>query len=252
MENFREKGFTLLELLFALSIICTLLAISIFSYSGYKARAFETVTKEDLRRAYSSAFVYFIDYPEGKVSRTDLEKYGFKASPNVNIRVINGRLSNLLLISFYSAPGVQAYMAYSPGVIPRGVYNPIWLEPIQGWGAGANPPANPQDSSSGEGDPQKNIQPIQADLLRVCNRATLEDLQGAHRAAQEYFRVNPEGTVTKEILRFYGYIPNENVNLAIISDTVSTLSMSAFFNIPGATNYTIDSSGNITENWVNQ
>jgi type IV pilus assembly protein PilA len=249
VENIRRNGFTLVELIFILSIIFLLLAVAIPNYSGYKAKAFDTVAKGDLRQAYSSAIFYFIDYPEGEISLTSLEKYGFKASPNVSLRVINGRLSDLLLVSFYNAPGTQAFMTYSPGRIRRGIFHQFWLEPIQGWGTGANPLADPLNGGVPAVDPSNNIQPVQVDVLRVCNLATLKNLQEAYRAAQAYFRINPEGTVTKDILSSYGYLPNENVNLIICGNTPSELSMAAIFNIPEATYYMIDNSGNISSSF---
>jgi type IV pilus assembly protein PilA len=246
VKNIRRNGFTIVELLFVLSIIFFLLAVAIPNYSGYKAKAFDTVAKGDLRQAYSSAIFYFMDHPGGQLSLASLEKYGFKTSPNVSLRVINGRPSDLLLISFYNAPGAQAFMTYSPGLIRPGIFDHLWLEPIQGWGSSYNPLTDPLNSGVPAGDPAKNIKPVQVDVLRVCNLETLENLQQAYRVAQAYFRANPEGVVTKDILTAHGYLPNENVNLSICGNTLSELSMAAIFNIPEATYYMIDNSGNIS------
>jgi prepilin-type N-terminal cleavage/methylation domain-containing protein len=237
MQTLRMKGFTLIEVLLVLSIIGILVAIAIFHNSGYLEKAYDAETKEDLRQAYSSAVLYFADYPEGNLTVTDLEKYGFKGSRNVNIRIIDGRLKNLLIISYYNAARTQAYM----------VSHQAWLEPIQRWVTGTNPPSVPPNSTSLENEPQKNTPPVEADLLRVFNRLTILELQEAFRAAQAYFSFNSEGAVTKNILLDYGYIPNENIKLTIIgSGTSSELSMSATFNMPWATNYMINNSGNIT------
>ena len=242
MQTLRMKGFTLLEVLFVLSILGILIAIAIFHNSGYREKAFDASTKEDLRQAYSSAALYFADYPEGSLTVTDLEKYGFKGSPNVNIRVIDGRLKTFLIISYNKTAGTQAYM----------VSHQARLEPIQRWGTGTNPPPVPPNSTSLENNPQENTPPVEADLLGVCNRLTILELQKAFWAAQAYFRFNSEGAVTKDILLDYGYIPNENINLTIMGDgTSSELSMSATFNMPWATNYRINNSGNITAGRVN-
>jgi len=242
MQTVRMKGFTLIEVLLVLSIIGILVAIAIFHDSGYLVKAYDAGTKEDLRQAYSSAVLYFADYPEGSLTVTDLEKYGFKGSPNVNIRVIDGRLKTFLIISYNKTAGTQAYM----------VSHQARLEPIQRWGTGTNPPPVPPNSTSLENNPQENTPPVEADLLGVCNRLTILELQKAFGAAQAYFRFNSEGAVTKDILLDYGYIPNENINLTIMGDgTSSELSMSATFNMPWATNYRINNSGNITAGRVN-
>jgi prepilin-type N-terminal cleavage/methylation domain-containing protein len=246
MQALRIKGFTLLEILFVLSILGILMTIAIFHNSGYREKALDASTKQDLRQAYSSAVLYFTDYPEGDLSMTDLEKYGFKGSPNVNIRIINGRLKNLLIISYHNAAGTQAYMASQQRMIQPETHDQTWLESIQGWGNGTNPPALPPSGNPLENYPQKNIRPVLSDLLQACNRLTISELQQAYGAAQSCFRVNPEGVLNKDLLLAHGYSPNANINLTFIGTAPSNLSISATFNIPGATNFTIDNSGNIT------
>jgi prepilin-type N-terminal cleavage/methylation domain-containing protein len=124
MLNFREKGFTLLEILYTLSIIGILAAIATFNYSGYTKKASDTVAQEDLRQAYSSAVNYFMDHPTGILTSADLQNYGFKASPNVTVMIINGRPSDLLLISSYNVPGSQIYIASPQGMSqPRGFWS---------------------------------------------------------------------------------------------------------------------------------
>ncbi len=247
MPNLRRKGLTLIELSFVLSIISILAAIMVFIYADYRAKVFDAVTKEDLSRAYSSALTYFLDSPEGKVTLSDLEKYGFRASPSVNIRIISGQLSNLLMVAFYDAPGTQAYMTYSREVAHPGVSNHIWLASIQGWTAGAGQAAGQPFINLREFELQESIQPVQADILQVCNQAAMAELKEAYRAAQNYFQENPEGTLTKDILFAYGYTANENVNLVINGGTTSAFSLSSFFNIPGAAYYTADDQGKINK-----
>ena len=217
----------------------------VFIYADYRARIFDAVTKEDLSRAYSSALTYFLDSPDGKVTMSDLEKYGFRSSPHVNIRIINGKLSNLLMVSFYDAPGTQAYVTHSrEGILPEG-YSPIWLASIQGWTGGAGQAAGPPLVNLREGESRVNIQPVQADILQVCNQAAIEELKEAYAAAQNYFQEYPEGTLTKDLLFAYGYTPDENVNAVINSEASSEFSISSFFNIPGAAYYTADDQGRI-------
>jgi len=243
MHRFRKQGITLIELSFVLSIISILAAIVVLNYSDYRSKSYDAVTKGDLRSAYCAALVYFLDFPAGKVTLTDLEKYGFRASPKVNIRVINGQLSNLLMVAFYDASGTQAYMTYSREATPPGTFTQIWLASIQGWGTGAEQLAGQSLTNLMGFEPQENIQAVQADLLQVCNQRAMEELQEAYGVAQNYFQKNPDGTLTKDTLLAYGYTPDENVNVTINGDTSSEFSISSSFNIPGAESYTTNDQG---------
>jgi prepilin-type N-terminal cleavage/methylation domain-containing protein len=246
MQTPRMKGFTLLEVLFVLSILGILMVIAIFHNSGYLEKAFDVSTKEDLRQAYFSAALYFADYPEGNLTMTDLEKYGFKGSPNVNIRIIDGRLKNLLIIAYHNNTGTQAYMVSQQRMSQSEPNDQGWLEPIQGWGSGTNPNAVPLDGNPLENGPQENIRPVQSYLLQACNRLTISELQQAYGAAQDYFRQNPGGDLNTGLVLADGFSPNPNINLTFMGVTPSNLSISAIYNIPGATNFMIDNSGNIT------
>jgi prepilin-type N-terminal cleavage/methylation domain-containing protein len=106
----RQKGFTLTEVLFVLAILGVLLAAAGFFYSGYKTKVSETVVQEDLRQAYTSAMAFFIDFPQRALTRVDLEKYGFRASPQIETRVVDGRLASLLLVSYCTLPGSKVFM----------------------------------------------------------------------------------------------------------------------------------------------
>jgi hypothetical protein len=45
----------------------------------------------------------------------------------------------------------------------------------------------------------------------------------------------------------YGYQPSEEVNLLVINGTRPSLELSATFSLPGALNFTVDSSGSIRQ-----
>jgi prepilin-type N-terminal cleavage/methylation domain-containing protein len=252
VPNLREKGITLIELSFVLSIIAILAGIAVLTYAGYRGMVFDAVTKQDLRKAYASALTYFLDFPEDKVTLSGLEKYGFKASPNVNIRIINGLSSNLLMVAFYDAPGTQAYMTYVRKATQPGASKYIWLAPIQGWRSDADQLAEQPTTQLKEFEPQENIQPVQPDILQVCNQAAMAELKEAYRAAQVFFQANPDGEVTKNILFAFGYTPDENVNLVISGGNSSDFSISSFFDIPGAAYYTTDSQGNMSAHFANR
>ena len=242
-RNLLGKGFTLTEILYVLSIIAILAAIATFNYSGYRNKASDTVAQEDLRQAYSSAVNYFMDYPTGILTSADLQNYGFKASPNVTVMIINGRLSDLSLISSYNVPGSQIYIASSQGISQPGASGQSSGEPNQGSGGGTGASTGQQNTSpAGNPSQQQNLATNQ-DVVGQCNQATLMDLMDAYRTAQGYLAINPGQEVTKDDLLAYGYIPNENVSLVVLNGTSSNLSMSANFNFPGTTNYIIGPSG---------
>ena len=243
MLNFRENGFTLLEISSVLSIIGILAAIATLNYSGYKKKASDTVAQEDLRQAYSSAVNYFIDNPSGILVLADLKNYGFSASPNVKVMIINGRLSDLLLISSYNVPGSQIYIATRQGMSQPGAFSQSSGEPNQGSGGGSSTSGGPQNSNPPGNTPQQQSLATNQDIVKFCNQAALRDLQEAYQAAQAYLGQNPGQAVTKDILLSIGYVPNENVGLVILNGTSSNLSMSAIFNFPGAADYRIDPTG---------
>lgn len=238
-----EKGFTLIEILYALIIIGILIAIAALNYSGYKKKASDTVAQEDLRQAYFSAVNYFIDHPTGNLTSADLQNYGFKASPNVKVIIINGRLSNLILISSYNAPGGQIYVASRQGMSQSGASILKSEEPNQGLGGGTGTSSGQQNSNPAGNPPQQQNLTTNQDVVKLCNLATLMDLKEAYGAARAYLGRNPGEAVTKDTLLANGYIPNENVSLVVLNGTSSDLAMSASFNFPGTTNYRIDPSG---------
>jgi hypothetical protein len=69
------------------------------------------------------------------------------------------------------------------------------------------------------------------------------DLMDAYSAAQGYLGRNPGKEVTEDILLANGFTPNENVSLVVLNGSSSNLLMSANFNFPGTTSYTIGPSG---------
>ena len=243
IKNFRGKGFTLIEILYVLSIISILAAIAIFNYSGYKKKASDTVAQEDLRQAYSSAVNYFTDHPSGILTLAELKNYGFSDSPNVKVMIINGRLSDLLLISSYNVPGSQIYAASRQGMIQPGASSQSSGEPNQGSGGGSGTSGGAQNSNPPGNTPQQQSLATNQDIVKYCNQAALMDLKEAYQTAQAYLGKNPGQAVTKDLLFDIGYIPNENVSLVILNGTSSNLSMSAIFNFPGAADYRIDPSG---------
>ena len=245
-RNLQRSGFTLVEILTVISILCVLAGIATLSYSSYRIKACDAAAQEDLRQAYSSAMAYFIDHPDSILTESALSQYGFRASRNVILSIIDGSPNSLLLLSRYNAAGTQAYITYSKGVKSPGEPEGIWLAAVAGGPSGGNstaaPPGTPpgQDGKSG----QKNHS-VNADLMEKCNVLARKALGEALGAAQSYFRSNPEGLLTKDLLVAYGYTPHDSVSLTIIDGSLSKFSITANFNIPGATSFGVDGSGNI-------
>jgi prepilin-type N-terminal cleavage/methylation domain-containing protein len=240
-------GFTLVEILLVICILCVLAGIAVFNFSSSKMKAFEAVAQEDLRQAYSSAMAFFIDNPTSTLTQAGLIQYGFRSSPNVSLSIVDGSPSSLFLLSRYNAPGTQAYITYSKGINSPGAGDQIWLSPwIPGGPSGSNSPAASPTGTSGQGgESGQKANSVNADLMEKCNLLAKSALGEAYGAAQSYFQSNPAGMVTKDLLMAYGYNPHDSVNLTIVDGSPTKFSMSAIFNLPGATSFGIDGSGNI-------
>jgi prepilin-type N-terminal cleavage/methylation domain-containing protein len=243
----QTAGFTLIEILLVISILCVLSGIAVFSYSSSKIKAYDVAAQEDLRQAYSSAMAFFIDNPESTLTQNALREYGFRSSPNVRVSIIDGSSTSLFLLSRYNAPGGQAYITYSKGINSPGEPNQIWAAQwIPGGQSGSNPTAaSPTNPSGQDGESGPKANSVNANLLEKCNLLTKSALGEAFGAAQSYFQSNPEGVLTKDLLAAYGYTPHDSVNLTIVDGSPDKLSMSAVSSLPGATNFGVDGSGNI-------
>jgi prepilin-type N-terminal cleavage/methylation domain-containing protein len=243
----RQKGFTLMEILLVLGILGTILAVASLIYSGYRIKASETVAQEDLRQAYTSAMTFFIDFPQRTLTRADLEKYGFQASPRVETRIVDGRLASLLLVSYSTLPDSKVFMIQGLGtgfIGGKDSSGPIIGPGGSGGGTSLSGPSGgiPGDSFAGP-----SIQPINETGRDRCNEKAKGELKEAFDFAQKYFAKDPGGSITKDILMEDGYRPSEEVNLLVINGARPSLELSAIFSVPGALNFRIDSSGSIRE-----
>jgi prepilin-type N-terminal cleavage/methylation domain-containing protein len=246
----QTAGFTLVEILLVISIICVLAGIAFFNYSSSKMKAHAAAAQEDLRQAYYSAMAFFIDNPSSTLTQTGLSQYGFRSSPNVIVSIVDGSLNSLFLLSRYNAPDSQAYITYSKGINSPGAPDQIWMAQwIPEGQSGSNPPAaSPPNPPAPAGESGQKANSVNADLMQKCNLLAKSVLGDAFGAAQSYFQSNPAGMVTKDLLVAYGYIPHDSVNLMIVDGSPTKFSMSAVFNLPGATTFGIDGSGNILPN----
>lgn len=80
----REEGFTLVELLIVVAIIAILAAIAIPQFSKYRLRSFKTEIDSDAKNAYTAAQAYLIDNPSLTVdSEAKLKDGGWQKSANI-------------------------------------------------------------------------------------------------------------------------------------------------------------------------
>jgi type II secretory pathway pseudopilin PulG len=243
----QAAGFTFIEILILISTLGVLAVIAFFSYSFFKMKAYDATAQGDLRQAYYSTMAFFIDNPKRTLTEPGLSQYGFQSSPNVIMSIIDGSPTSLFLLFRHTAPGAQVYILYSNGIDSSGAPDHIWMAQWAPEGqAFSNLLTVSQTSAavqSGESGQKANS--LHADLLEKCNLLARSALGQAYDAAQSFFKSNPGDTLTKDLLISYGYNPHENVNLTIIDGSPSRFSMSAVFNIPGATNFGVDGSGSI-------
>ena len=118
LKKHSDKGFTLIELMIVIAIIGILAAIAIPNFISYRKRGYYAAANADIKNAYTSAQAYFTDYADYDVTTTDLESYGYKASPGVSLTTIVGAgQTDLNLYTVNSRADDRTYWVDSTGVI---------------------------------------------------------------------------------------------------------------------------------------
>jgi len=82
--------------------------------------------------------------------------------------------------------------------------------------------------------------------MRGYNASSKSDLKNAYTAAQAYFSDYPQNAVTLAELSSYGFRQTANVTAAVPSGSMTALSLTAVYNVTGATQYSMDSAGSIS------
>jgi type IV pilus assembly protein PilA len=85
-------------LLIVIAIIGILAAIAIPQFSSYRAKAYMTQVRSDVKNAYTAATAFFADNPSATaLSTTDLSNNGYRATPPVTVTVTSGNSSTFSL-----------------------------------------------------------------------------------------------------------------------------------------------------------
>ncbi|UCD87736.1 MAG: pilin [Desulfobacterales bacterium] len=90
-----RKGFTVLELLVVTVIIGILATIAIMVLLSFKEKAGVATLTSDLGSAYKASVQYHMEHPNGTATLDTLWSYGFRASKNVNLTVVDGSVESL-------------------------------------------------------------------------------------------------------------------------------------------------------------
>jgi type II secretory pathway pseudopilin PulG len=232
-NSFSQKnGLTLIELMFILIIITILVSIGVNQFSIYKTGANDAVAKNDLKNAHKAAMGYFMEHPAGRVTKKELETYGFMESAKVNLQIFNGTSPGLLIGAANISPDSRIFIVDVNGNIIQPSRSLTQCTSIGQLGSPHVPPGEPAGNTSN---------PTNSELSPLAQM----ELQLAYGAALSYFFHNPDGVVSKSILEIYGYSPNNNVNLTIADGSLQSLRMLATSFDSGGQTLLIDSAGSI-------
>jgi len=119
-KNNGQKGFTLIELMIVIAIIGILAAIAIPQFQKYAVRGYNTAAVSDLKNAYSATQAYFSETPTGTVNTTILGNYGYKATTDVRLIVVNGTMASLDFRAKH-VRGDRVYQVDHSGTIAEGI-----------------------------------------------------------------------------------------------------------------------------------
>lgn len=80
LNNTKNRGFTIVELLIVIVVIGILAAIVIVAYQGVTSRANDNVVKTDLKNLANKLQIYYVHNDEYPSTTTQMESLGFKAT----------------------------------------------------------------------------------------------------------------------------------------------------------------------------
>lgn len=226
----QENGVTLLELLLILVVIAILMGIGIHRYTGYRERANDALAKEDLKKAYDAATSFFTEHPDARVTKGQLELYGFKESAHVDLQVFNGTSAQLLMGAAHKS-GPHTFIVNARGNITEAGGLLTQYTSIGQLGTEGRPPQWYEGKPPAGPDPTLPL--LASELLK------------AYAAALAFFADHPEEVLTQRTLEMYGYVPNGSVNISIMNGTIAGLSLVATPPNPGGQSLEIGPNGTI-------
>ena len=112
--NGNRKGFTLIELMIVIAIIGILTALAAPSFIRYRVKGYNASSNADVKNAFLAAQAYFSDYPDGAVTDSILNDYGFRSSDYVTLSINTGTQSGLSLTTVHGA-GDKTYSIDADG-----------------------------------------------------------------------------------------------------------------------------------------
>lgn len=97
-------------------ILCILSAIYIPSYTAYRSRGYDAVSRNDLKNFYFAAERYFQKNPDGTIDVESAKQYSFKPSPGVKLEIQKGQRMNFTATASHPG-GTERYLVNNNGEI---------------------------------------------------------------------------------------------------------------------------------------
>jgi type IV pilus assembly protein PilA len=114
----QSRGFTLVELMVVIAIVGVLAMIAIPKFLGYRRLSNDSAAHSDIKNLYTSAQVYYTDYPAGSGTLDDFKDYGFRQTSRVDVTVNSGTQSSFSADTHHTS-GNKTYHISADGTISK-------------------------------------------------------------------------------------------------------------------------------------